>query len=134
MQCFYAAIFSTIADDEKNGTHCPVNGHGNPDTQNAHAHSDSNNIAEGNTEHPHGDNRQNHAELYITGGTQRVRQRERFGPDEHTADTMIPDNLFCKGHCVIGKVIQVHDAGQRHKRGDAETIIRICTSFRILRV
>ena len=38
--------FSTIADDEKNGTHCPVNGHSNPDTQNAHAHSDPDDIAE----------------------------------------------------------------------------------------
>ena len=89
-------LSTSVADDEQHRTHQPVDGHRDPDTQNAHAKSDTKDIAEANTAYPHGNDRQDHAVFYIPCGTEGICQCERFRPEEHTADAVIPDDLLRK--------------------------------------
>ena len=78
-----------IPADKEDPADKPVDGHSNPDTKDSHMEFDGQQIAETEPEHPHGDDGEDHGDLYIRRGAQRIRQREGQRPDRHDTGCMV---------------------------------------------
>ena len=74
--------------DEKNHAENPVDEHGDPHAENTHLKPAPQNIAEHNTEGPHGKNRNRHGKAHVIAGAQGVGQGKGGGPNRHAKNRM----------------------------------------------
>lgn len=86
--CIFFPIPSEVADDEADGAEYPVDDHGYPHTEHAHAEIFSKDVAECDPEDPHGCDRDDHAGLGIAGSPECSWKCECERPYEDGADSV----------------------------------------------
>lgn len=101
-----------IPADKEDPADKPVDRHGDPDTEDPHMKLHSQQIAESEPEHPHGDDGEDHGDLHIRRGSQRIRKCEGQRPDRHNAGGMIQDNIVCVSGGLVGEIIDRQDKRQ----------------------
>lgn len=99
-------------------------------------------VAETEAEDPHGDDGEDHGDLYVRSGAQCIRQREGQRPDRHNAGGMVQNNIVRVPGGLIGEVVDRQDKRQRQDheeiRADQAEILDahhvLCIVFYLLKI
>lgn len=96
----------------------PVHDHGNPHADGAHFHIYPQDIAEADTEDPHGKNSDHHGIFYIVAGTEHVRQDKGRRPKEHGNPVMDHYKLIRQISSILAQPIKRQNLMQEkeHRR------------------
>ena len=102
-----------VPDEEADRPHDPVDDHGHPDAEHAHAHIFSQDIAENDPEDPHGRHGNDHAHLRVPGRPESSRYGKGKRPDEHTAHRVEDHDIRSDGSRLVRQVVHLEDQRQR---------------------